>query len=108
MIAKTYCHKTCSGNIYITINRKDNGEFVSILIHPPAKTNDCGGAMAYSLQDLATFALRRADGDKDIRLIIKALSGHHCNAMPPNKDHARSCSDILGKILKEEFIEVPK
>ena len=109
MNAKTFCRPACNGdNLYITINRKENGDFVSILIHPPAKTNDCGGSYAYALQDLATFALRRSEGEKDIRLIIKALSGHHCHACPPNKHHGKSCSDHLGQIVKEECFAIPE
>jgi len=109
MIAKTYQRTACNGdNLYITINRKENGEFVSILIHPPAKTNDCGGSYAYALQDLATFALRRAEGEKDLKLIIKALSGHFCNACPPNKHHGKSCTDYLAQILKEEMNGIPE
>ena len=105
MIAKTFQRKACNNdNLYITINRKENGEFVSILIHPPAKNNDCGGSYAYALQDLATFALRRSPEEKDIRLILKALSGHSCHACPPNKHHGKSCSDYLGQIIKAEFL----
>jgi len=103
MKSKTYQRKTCSGSLYIIVNRDDNNKFCSILINPPSKTNECGGSYAYGLQDLATFALKRAEGKRDINLIIKALSGHHCNAMPPNEKHCKSCSDALAGILKEEF-----
>jgi len=103
--AKTYQRKSCEGSIYIIINRDEHGHFKSILINPPSKTNDCGCSYAYSLQDLLTFALLRADGEKDIRLILKAVSGHYCNAMPPNKDHCKSCSDCVAQILKSEFLD---
>lgn len=103
MKSKTYQRRTCSGSIYIIVNRDDNNKFCSILINPPSKTNDCGGSYAYALQDLATFALKRVEGHGDINLIIKALSGHICNAMPPNEHHCKSCPDALASILKGEF-----
>jgi len=107
MTSKTYIRKTCNNeNIYIIINRKEEGEFASVLLHPPSKTNDCGCSYAYALQDLLTFALRsRAEGEKDIKLIIKAIAGHYCNAMPANKNHCRSCPDGVAQVLKEEFLD---
>ena len=104
MIAKTYDRKTCEGQIYIIVNRNEKGEFQSILINPPSKTNDCGCSYAYALQDLLTFILRRVEGEKDIKLILKAISGHYCNAMPPNSDHCRSCTDAIAQILRKEFV----
>jgi len=108
MTSKTYQRKTCEGHIYIIVNRKDNGEFSSLLVNPPSKNNDCGCSYAYALQDLVTFALRRAVDEREIRLIIKAVSGHFCNAMPPNKHKSKSCSDCVAQVLKEEFLEIPK
>jgi len=104
MKSHTYCRRSCDGSIYIIVNRNEKGEFQSLLINPPSKTNDCGCSYAYSLQDLLTFSLLHADGEKDIRLILKAVSGHYCNAMPPNKDHCKSCSDAVGNILRKEFM----
>jgi hypothetical protein len=103
MNSKTYKRKTCSGHIYIIVNRDDNNKFCSILINPPSKTNDCGGSYPYALQDLATFALKRADGQREVNMVVKALSGHICNAMPVNEHHCKSCSDALGQIIKKEF-----
>ena len=103
LIAHCYQRKSCEGNLYITINRDHDGRFNSLLITPPAKTNDCGGAYAYALQDLLTFALRRAVDEKEIKLILKAISGQFCNAMPPNKNHCKSCPDAIAQILKTEF-----
>lgn len=105
MKSKTYQFKSCEGHLYIVVNRNEK-EFNSIQIYPPAKNNDCGYSNAFALQDLVTFALRRAEGKKDIKLIFKAVSGHYCNGMPPNKDHCRSCSDCLASVIKEEFLEV--
>lgn len=104
MIAKTHTRRACEGNIRIVVNRDDNNKFCSIQIYPPAKNNDCGYSNAFALQDLATFALRRAEDNKDIKLIIKAVSGHYCNAMPPNEHHCKSCSDCLASVLKTEFL----
>jgi hypothetical protein len=104
MKSKTYQRKTCNGSIYIIVNRDDNNKFCSI-IKPTTTTNDCGGSYAYALQDLATFALKRVEGRRDINLIIKALSGHICNAMPPNEHHCKSCPDALASILKGEFAD---
>lgn len=107
MTSKTYRRKTCEGHIYIIVNRKDDGSFASILINPPSKNNDCGCSYAYALQDLLTFSLRRSEEEKDIKLIIKAISGHYCNAMPPSKDHCKSCVDCIAQVIKEEFIAIP-
>lgn len=103
MIAKTYQRKSCSGSIYIIVNRDDNGKFCSLLIHPPAKTNECGCSYAYALQDLLTFSLRRADGQREINLITKAVAGHYCNAMPPNEHHCKSCADAVAGVVRLEF-----
>jgi hypothetical protein len=103
MIAKTYTRKSCEGAIRVIVNRDDNGKFCSIQIYPPAKENNCGYSYAFALQDLATFALKRAEGQRDINLIIKAVSGHYCNAMPVNEQKCKSCSDCLASVLKVEF-----
>jgi hypothetical protein len=103
MIAKRYSRKSCEGSIYIIVNRDDNGKFCSIQIYPPAKNSNCGYSYAFALQDLLTFALKRAENKREINLIIKAVAGHYCNAMPPNEQHCRSCSDAVSQILKEEF-----
>ena len=108
MISKTYRKRTCEGHIYIIVNRKENKEFASILINPPSKSNNCGCSYAYALQDLLTFILRQTTDEREIKLIIKAVSGHFCNAMPPNKDHCKSCVDAVAQVIKEEFIEIPK
>ena len=107
MIAKAYQRKTCEGSIYIIINRDDNGKFCSIQIYPPAKENNCGYSYAFALQDLLTYSLKRAEEERDFKLIIKAISGHYCNAMPVNKHHCKSCVDAVAGIVKEEFIEIP-
>ena len=103
MKSKTYRRKACEGSIYITVARTGDGKLSSLLITPPSKSNDCGGSYAYALQDLTTFALRRAEGEQDIKLIIKALSGQYCNAMPPNKDKCKSCPDCVASVLREEL-----
>ena len=103
MTSKRYERKTCEGSIYIIVNRDDNGKFCSILIYPPAKENNCGYSWAFAVQDLITFSLKRAEGQKELRLIHKALSGQICNAMPPNKDHCKSCPDAIAQVLKKEF-----
>lgn len=108
MISKTYQRKTCEGHIYIIVNRKENGEFVSILINPPSKNNDCGCSYAYALQDLLTFSLRRAKEEGEIKLICKAVAGHYCNAMPPSRHHCKSCVDAVAQVIKEEFVALPK
>ena len=105
MKSKTYQRKSCSGSIYIIVNRDDNNKFCSVLLHPPAKENNCGCSYAYALQDLLTFALKRAEDSREINLIIKAVSGHYCNAMPPNKEHCKSCVDAVAGVIKEEFVD---
>ena len=108
MIAKTYTRKSCEGSIRVVVNRDDNGKFCSIQIYPPAKENNCGYSYAFALQDILTFALRRAENQREINLIIKSVSGHFCNAMPPNEKHCRSCADAVGGVLREEFVEISK
>lgn len=103
MKAKTYCRRSCEGSIRIVVNRDDNGKFCSIQIYPPAKENNCGYSWAFAIQDLLTFSIKRAENQREINLIKKAVSGHYCNAMPPNKHHCKSCSDCLGDVLKTEF-----
>lgn len=104
MIAKSYARKTCEGSIYIVVNRDDNGKFCSIQIYPPAKENNCGYSYAFAVQDLLTFALKRAENKREINLIIKAVSGQHCNACPPSETHHKSCADALAQILKLEML----
>jgi hypothetical protein len=103
MIAKRYARKTCEGSIYIIINRDNNGKFCSILVYPPAKENNCGYSYAFAVQDLLTFALKRAENQREINLIIKALSGQMCNACPPTEHHHKSCVDAIAQVLRLEF-----
>lgn len=103
MIAKTYQRKTCEGSIYIVVNRDDNGKFCSIQIYPPAKESSCGYSHSFAIQDLLTFALKRAETQRDINLIIKAVSGQYCNACPPSETHHKSCVDSISQVLKLEF-----
>ena len=106
MKAKRYARKTCEGSIYIIVNRDDNNKFCSIQIYPPAKDNNCGYSYAFALQDLLTFCLKKAESDKEIRMIYKAIASHYCVGMPPNEKHCRSCSDAVAQAVKEEWIEV--
>jgi len=103
MISKTYQRKTCEGSIYVVVNRDDNNKFCSIQIYPPAKESSCGYSHSFAIQDLLTFALKRAETPRDINLIHKAVSGHICNAMPPNENHCKSCSDAIAQAIRSEF-----
>ncbi len=103
MIAKRYARKTCDGSIYIIVNRDDNGKFCSIQIYPPAKENNCGYSWAFAVQDLLTFALKRAEDKRDINLIHKAVANHICNAMPANEHHCKSCPDAIAQVIRLEF-----
>lgn len=105
MKAKTYKRKTCEGSISVVINRDENGKFCSLQIYPPAKENNCGYSYAFALQDIVTFAINRAKDEKDIKLILKAISGHYCNAMPVNSFHCKSCVDAVSQVLKGELID---
>jgi len=104
MIAKTYTRKSCEGSIRVVVNRDDNGRFCSIQIYPPAKENNCGYSWAFAVQDLLTFSLKRAEGQRELKLIHKAVSNQICNAMPPNEHHCKSCSDAIGQVIKKEFL----
>jgi len=108
MISKTYQRKTCEGSIYIVVNRDDNNKFCSIQIYPPAKETNCGYSWAFAVQDLLTLCFKKAENDKDIRMIHKAIASHYCVGMPPNEKHCRSCSDAISQAIKEEFSEVFK
>lgn len=103
MIAKTYSRKSCEGAIRVVVNRDDNGKFCSIQIYPPAKNSNCGYSWAFAVQDLLTFALKRAEGQREINLITKSVAGHFCNACPPSETKHRSCSDALAQVIKTEF-----
>lgn len=103
MKSKTYNRKVCEGNIYVTIARNRENKVSSLLISPPSKSNDCGGSTLYALQDLVTFGIRHAENREDIKLILKALSGHHCNACPPTQTGHKSCVDAVAQILREEL-----
>jgi hypothetical protein len=105
MIAKTYQRKTCEGNIYVVVNRDDNGKFCSIQIYPPAKENNCGYSWAFAVQDLLTFALKRAENQREINLIHKAVANQYCVGMPPNSYHCKSCCDAVSQAIKEEFVD---
>lgn len=103
MIAKRYSRSTCEGSIYIIINRDSNGKFCSIQVYPPAKENNCGYSWAFAVQDLLTFALKRAENQREINLIIKACAGQICNSCPPTEHHHKSCVDAIAGVLKTEF-----
>jgi hypothetical protein len=103
--SKTYERKSCEGAIRVVINRDENNKFCSVQIYPPAKENNCGYSWAFAVQDLLTFALKRAENQREINLIIKACSGQFCNACPPSASHHKSCVDAVAQALKEEFID---
>ena len=103
--AKRHQKTSCDGSIYIIINRDKNGKFASLLIYPPAKKNECGYSWAFAVQDLLTFCLLKAKDEREIKLILKAVSGHYCNAMPANKSHCKSCIDAVAQVLKEELFK---
>ena len=103
MESKTYTRKSCEGAIRIVVNRDGNGKFCSVQIYPPAKNSNCGYSWAFAVQDLLTFALKRTEGQRDINLIIKALSGQYCNACPPSEHHHKSCVDAISQAIRSEF-----
>jgi hypothetical protein len=103
MKSKTYQRKSCEGNIYIIVNRDDNNKFCSIQIYPPAKENNCGYSWAFAVQDLLTFCLKRAENQREINLIHKAIANHYCVGMPPSKEHCKSCSDAISQAIRSEF-----
>lgn len=106
MVAKTYTRKACEGNIRIVVNRDGNNKFCSIQIYPPAKNSNCGYSWAFAVQDLLTFCLKRAGGQREVNLITKSVAGHFCNACPPSETRHRSCVDAISQILKKEFVNV--
>lgn len=105
MKSRTHQRKTCEGSIYVVVNRDDNNKFCSLQIYPPAKKSSCGYSHSFAIQDLVTFGIKKSENQREINVVIKALSGHHCNAMPPNEKHCKSCSDAIASILKEEFVD---
>lgn len=78
------------------LSRRDNKTYIC---------TDCGYSWAFAIQDLLTFALKRAEGDRDLKLIAKSVMGQFCNAMPVNQDHAKSCVDAISQVLKKEFLQ---
>ena len=66
----------------------------------------CGEAFLDPIAKILTYAMRRGLWEKNIEKgIVKQLLNVRCNSTIPNKEHICSCSDAIGKSVKE-YIEM--
>lgn len=100
--AMTMSRKVGCGNIYCIFN-EDEGSFYNLIIKGDnAKEAPCGEAWLNAMAAILTYALRQSlwEGTTQ-KALIKHLTGHQCAMYVPNKEHIKSCTDAIGKMVLE-------
>ena len=90
---------TGCGNIYVTINRDEQGLF-EVFAHL-GKTGQCGAAQLEAMCRAITAGLR---ADVDPAVFVKQFSGIRCPS--PGMDNGEtvySCADAISKAIQKEL-----
>ena len=94
---------TGCGNLYVTINRDDDGIFE--VFAALGKAGSCAKCVMEGISRVVTLAIRC---DVPIPEIVKQLKGLQCPgpAMFPKEDRVLSCPDAIAKVLEERVMGV--
>ena len=82
---------------------EDEGVFHKLFITGAmTRETPCGTSWMDALARIITYSIRRGLWEKNIETgIIKQLLNVRCNSTIPNKEKICSCSDAIGKGLKD-------
>jgi hypothetical protein len=100
--AITLSKKVGCGMIYCIFNEEEHSFYNLEIKGDMAKEAPCGESWFNSVAAILTYALRRSVWEGTTKkAIIKHLVGHQCNGFVANKEHIKSCSDAIGKMVLE-------
>lgn len=93
---------TGCGNLYITLNQDENGNFFEVFTQM-GKAGGCAASQLEAVGRLVSLALR---GGIDIKVIVEQLKGIRCPS--PSWDKGKkifSCSDAISRVLEKRGID---
>ena len=104
LLGATHKLTTGCGNIYVTINRDEEGTF-EIFAHL-GKSGQCGAAQLEALCRSITAGLRAG---VDPGVFVKQFTGIKCpSPMLTQGERIESCADAIGKAIREEMEDKAK
>jgi ribonucleoside-diphosphate reductase alpha chain len=95
----THKMKTGCGNVYITLNRGEDGMPFEMFISA-AKSGVCMSTQAETIGRLISHMARCG---LDLRPLINELKGIWCQQHDGNKNKALSCADAIAQVLMLEL-----
>ncbi len=95
---KTWKIETACGNLFITVNEKD--ECVNRVFIQLGKAGGCSSSQTQAIAELINVSLKNGKSIKDI---VDRLIGIRCHK--PTQDGVLSCADAIGKILSNYLID---
>jgi len=99
----THRKKTGCGNMYVTINKTDDGKVLEVFARL-GRAGGCASSQTEALGRLISCALKH---DIPIEAITKQLSGIRCqNPVGQDDQLVGSCSDAIAQVLSK--YEEPK
>ena len=96
---------TGCGNLYITINQDDDGNFFEVFTQM-GKAGGCAASQLEAVGRLVSLALR---GGIDTKVIVEQLKGIRCPS--PSWDKGKkifSCADAIARVLEKRAIDQKK
>ncbi len=93
---------TGCGNLYITLNQDENGNFFEVFTQM-GKAGGCAASQLEAVGRLVSLALR---GGIDIKVIVEQLKGIRCPS--PSWDKGKkifSCSDAISRVLEKRGVD---
>lgn len=92
--------KTPCGNIYVIINKDNNGNIIEVF----AKLGKSGGCATCQVDAQARLISIALQEGVNIERLIKQLKGNKCSASGIDlPGEGISCPDAIGKILEKEM-----
>ena len=93
---------TGCGNLYITVNQDEDGNFVEVFTQM-GKAGGCAASQLEAIGRLVSLALR---GGIDSKVVIEQLKGIRCPSPSwANGKKIFSCADALSRVLEERVVD---
>ena len=93
---------TGCGNLYITVNQNEDGDFVEVFTQM-GKAGGCAASQLEAIGRLVSLALR---GGIDPKVIIEQLKGIRCPSPSwANGKKIFSCADALSRVLEKRIVD---